>query len=217
MQDLVHLLHGFKLTDREDRWVWNDGANGPFSVADCKRILKTNVPAVNGFSLKWEAWVPLKINLLSWRAGRYKLPTRVALIRRRVNIPDSLCPFCSLCDEDVNHLMVGCGLAYDVWSSICKWCKLDPFFAYDYDDVLKLYKNVHAGKWRKKIVRGIVMTTAWAIWNARNEKIFRNKGIKVADVVAEVKSKTFLWLKYRSKYKDIAWNDWASYPLYMCI
>ncbi|XP_022040184.1 uncharacterized protein LOC110942726 [Helianthus annuus] len=48
MQDLVRLLHGFKLADREDRWVWNDGAKGPFSVADCKRILKTNVSAVNG-------------------------------------------------------------------------------------------------------------------------------------------------------------------------
>ncbi|KAM0041803.1 putative reverse transcriptase zinc-binding domain-containing protein [Helianthus debilis subsp. tardiflorus] len=217
MQDLRRLILGFRFSGLADRWVWNDGSKGPFSVADCKRLYRINDRATSVFSMKWEHWIPIKVNLLSWRAGRYKLPTRMALRRRRINIPVTSCPFCNFCDEDINHLMVGCGFSYGVWSLICKWCKLDPFFAYDFEDLLLLYKNVHAGKWRKKIIRGIVMVTAWVIWNVRNEKIFQNKDNKIADVVAEVKSKAFLWLKHRSKYKNIVWKDWASYPLYMCV
>ncbi|MFS7921772.1 hypothetical protein Hanom_Chr03g00240871 [Helianthus anomalus] len=124
---------------------------------------------------------------------------------------------CSVTDEDIRHLMVGCEFAYGVWTVICKWCKLDPFFAYDYDDLLMLYKNVHAGKWRKKIIRGIVMITTWVIWNTRNAKVFQTSSTNIIDVVAEVKSRSFLWLKHRSKFKSIVWKDWSSYPLYMCL
>ncbi|MFS8023181.1 hypothetical protein Hanom_Chr16g01448441 [Helianthus anomalus] len=80
-----------------------------------------------------------------------------------------------------------------------------------------LYKNVHGGKWRKKIIRGIVMVTTWALWNTRNVEIFQDKDTKIMEVVAEVKSRSFLWLKNRSKFKCIDWKDWAIYPLYMCI
>ena len=188
-----------------------------FSVAGCKDLLHEGNYTGQRFKLKWESWVPIKVNLIAWRAERDRQPTRVALEKRRVKIDNVLCPFCNMVEEDLKHLLVGCGFAYGVWSGICKWCKLDPFFAYAFDDLLMLYKNVHGGKWRKKIIRGIVMITTWVLWNARNAKIFQDKNMKVVEVVAEIKSRAFIWLKNRSKFSNIVRKDWASYSLYMCL
>ncbi|PWA40539.1 RNA-directed DNA polymerase, eukaryota, Reverse transcriptase zinc-binding domain protein [Artemisia annua] len=83
------------------------------------------------------------------------------------------------------------------------------------EDLFKLHKQVTGPKWAKKIIRGIVMVTCWAMWNVRNKKVFDNTTPKVVDVVALVKSLSFLWLKHRSSFNDIVWKDWAMFPLYM--
>lgn len=216
-QDLERMLLICKLSDSDDSWSWGSEAKERFTVARCKQLLAEDNNGYADVKFKWEAWVPLKVNICAWRASLDRLPTREALLQRRFNIPDSDCPMCNCSVEDLNHCFVGCGFAYSVWCGIIKWCRLDPFFAYEYEDLIMLYKNMHGGKWRKKIIRGIVLIGSWALWNARNAKVFQHKEVKVMEVVAEVKSKAFLWLKNRSKFNSIVWKDWATYPLYMCM
>ena len=217
-QDLDRLLDGVAVSDQRDRWVWNAQENESFSVQSVRNLLhkddRSQAAIDSCKRFKWEGWVPLKVNLLTWRVARDRIPTRVALVRRGINLQDLSCPLCGCHDEDANHLFVRCEVAFQVWSSICIWCKLSPFFAYDFEDLMLLYKNVHAGKWRKKIIRGIIMVTTWVLWNGRNTKVFQNKDMKILEAVAEVKSKAFLWLKFRSKCNNIVWNDWVKYPLY---
>ncbi|PWA39476.1 RNA-directed DNA polymerase, eukaryota, Reverse transcriptase zinc-binding domain protein [Artemisia annua] len=211
------MLLACSLRDCVDSWSWGMEGKEAYSVASCKQALAVNNSAPRNSNLKWEKWVPLKVNLNAWRADLDRLPTCEALARRRVFIQDTLCQMCRSANEDLKHILVDCIFAFGVWSGICKWCRLDPFVAYDFNDLLLLYKNVHGGKWKKKIVRGIVLIGIWAIWNARNEKIFQGKDMIVMKTVAEVKSKAFLWLKYRSKFDCIVWKDWAKYPLYLCL
>ncbi|XP_022041316.1 uncharacterized protein LOC110943894 [Helianthus annuus] len=134
-----------------------------------------------------------------------------------MTIPDASCVLCGGDYEDVKHIFIGCSFAFEVWNHIMNWCKLSPFFTYDFEDLLLLYKNVHCGKWRKKIVRGIVGITIWAIWKARNEKIFQDKNKLAREVLAKVKSMAFLWLQNRANFSCIVWEDWAKYPLYMYV
>lgn len=155
-------------------------------------------------------------NLVAWRTEFDRLPSRIALARRGVQIVHTSCPLCAANVEDLNHLFLGCGHANGVWSFICKWCKIDPFFAYDCEDLLLLYKTVHGGKWRKKIIRGIVIVTIWVLWKTKNAMVFQQTKTQVREAVAEVKSFSFLWLKHRSKFKCIVWKDWVEYPLYLC-
>ncbi|GJU04408.1 RNA-directed DNA polymerase, eukaryota [Tanacetum coccineum] len=54
------------------------------------------------------------------------LPTRVNLIRRGITIESSLCPVCSVCEEDVCHIFFRCDLAQLVLRRICRWWGLDP-------------------------------------------------------------------------------------------
>ena len=132
-----------------------------------------------------------------------RIPTVTALARRNIRVDNDLC---SLCDTDVEstmHLFTGCGFSFGVWIQISHWLKIDPFFAFDFRDILELYKTVRSGKEGRKIVHGIVLVTCWALWKERNDKIFRGKSPNVMDVVGGVKSLSFLWFKHRSRFKHI--------------
>ena len=145
MQDLNRLLHSYCVNGSADKWVWDDRNYGAFSVANFKAMLWLGRDQSRDQKMKWESWVPVKVNLVAWRTEFDRLPSRIALSRRGVQIVDTSCPLCAANVEDLNHLFVGCGHAYGVWNSICKWCKIDPFFAYDCEDLL-LYMGVNGGK-----------------------------------------------------------------------
>ncbi|GKB45132.1 reverse transcriptase domain, reverse transcriptase zinc-binding domain protein [Tanacetum coccineum] len=53
--------------------------------------------------LRWNSWIPRKINVCVWRASLDMLPSQVNLIARGVDIPSYLCPFCEAEDESLDH------------------------------------------------------------------------------------------------------------------
>ncbi|GKA55171.1 RNA-directed DNA polymerase, eukaryota [Tanacetum coccineum] len=75
---------------------------------------------------RWIKYIPIKVNIFAWRARQDCLPTRVNLIRRGITIESSLCPVCSVCEEDVCHIFFRCDLAQLVLRRICRWWGLDP-------------------------------------------------------------------------------------------
>ncbi|XP_022013907.1 uncharacterized protein LOC110913378 [Helianthus annuus] len=122
-----------------------------------------------------------------------RIPTRLALSRRNIYVPDLRCVLCNA--ESAEHLFTGCGFSFGVWSYIGQWCKIDPVFAFHVTDLLQIRSNLFCGTAGKKIISGIVMVTMWMIWKMRNEKLFGGKEPKVLDVAANIKSISFLWLK----------------------
>ncbi|PWA92737.1 RNA-directed DNA polymerase, eukaryota, Reverse transcriptase zinc-binding domain protein [Artemisia annua] len=216
LQDLQYMLSNFSFAGNKDSWRWDTEGNRSFDVVTAKKHLRESRTSQQRVCLvKWEAWVPLKINILMWRIELDRLPTRMALQRRQILIPSSTCPLCDVEDEDCSHIFVKCGFAFGVWSNILRWCNIRLVLINDMEDLFKLHKQVTGPKWAKKIIRGIVMVTCWAMWNVRNKKVFDNTTPKVVDVVALVKSLSFLWLKHRSSFNNIVWKDWAMFPLYM--
>nr|GEY66824.1 RNA-directed DNA polymerase, eukaryota [Tanacetum cinerariifolium] len=59
---------------------------------------------------RWVKTVPIKIDILAWHTRLDRLPNRVNLITRGINIDSSLCPVCSSVPEDSNHLFFLCDL-----------------------------------------------------------------------------------------------------------
>lgn len=144
-----------------------------------------------------------------------RIPTKIALGRQNILIPEVTCVLCDVDDEDVTNLFTWCGFSFGVWAAVGSWCKISPIFAFDFEDLLTLHRHISANKWGKRIIKWIVMTTCWAIWRARNAKIFIGKEPKITEVFYTIKSWSYLWLKNRSRFASILWKDWASNPLYM--
>ena len=96
--------------------------------------------------MKWESWLPFKVNIHMWRVEMDRIPTRMALARRRVNIQDVSCALCEVDAESSMHTFTGCSFAYGVWLFLERWCKLDPIIVFDVKDLMNLPDTVSGPK-----------------------------------------------------------------------
>ncbi|GKC34441.1 Toll/interleukin-1 receptor domain-containing protein [Tanacetum coccineum] len=72
-------------------------------------------------ALKWNNSIPIKINIHSWRLNNNRLPTRINLDARGIDLHSVRCP---ICDEDVEtpqHLFIDCIVASQLWSMVANW------------------------------------------------------------------------------------------------
>ncbi|GJZ77033.1 RNA-directed DNA polymerase, eukaryota, reverse transcriptase zinc-binding domain protein [Tanacetum coccineum] len=76
--------------------------------------------------IRWVKQIPIKVNVLAWKISMDRLPTRVNLHRRGVQVSPISCPICCEALENLDHLLflVYCDLAKDNARSICNWCGL---------------------------------------------------------------------------------------------
>ncbi|GJV17712.1 RNA-directed DNA polymerase, eukaryota [Tanacetum coccineum] len=76
---------------------------------------------------------PSKVNVLAWKISMDRLPTRVNLHRRGVQVSPISCPICCEALENLDHLLFCCDLAKDIARSICNWwgLALDPVLRID--------------------------------------------------------------------------------------
>ncbi|KAJ0853619.1 putative reverse transcriptase zinc-binding domain-containing protein [Helianthus annuus] len=151
---------------------------------------------------------------MAWRAEMNRLPTKVELVKRGVHIAKT-CVWCDYCEETSIHVLSDCIIATNVWERIGRWCGVEPIYAFEVKDLLQVYKKVTGGKMRRNIVHGVMIVTMWVLWKARNESVFNGKTAHIGDIVANVKSLSFLWLKNRSKCNNLVWKDWCRSPLYL--
>ncbi|KAM0018703.1 putative RNA-directed DNA polymerase [Helianthus debilis subsp. tardiflorus] len=214
LQELMMTLSSTRLEECRDRWKWDNNAAEGFSVAAIKKTIRV-ISAVGNYKFFWVSWVPLKCNIFAWRSEFNRIPTRVELDKRGVNIGSLECVLCGEANESVNHLFTGCTMVHQVWHAIANWCNIPPVFVFEVKDCLELFKYFSGDKTRKRIFQGIIIVTLWCIWTSRNDRFFNRKHIKARDIVANVKSKSFFWLKHRSRMKSIIWIDWCKNPMYM--
>ncbi|GJS91989.1 reverse transcriptase domain, reverse transcriptase zinc-binding domain protein [Tanacetum coccineum] len=89
--------------DRVDRWDWKLGTNGVFSVRSLACwIEEWRVSSMVGVNkTRWNNIVPRKINVFVWRALLGRLPVRVELDKKCIDLDSLLCPNCEHVVESV--------------------------------------------------------------------------------------------------------------------
>uniref|UniRef100_A0A803PJ47 Reverse transcriptase domain-containing protein n=1 Tax=Cannabis sativa TaxID=3483 RepID=A0A803PJ47_CANSA len=104
-----------------DNRYWFFEASGQYSVKSAyKRLQVVNGRWIGGdnsglWRKLWNLKIPAKISVFLWRACRNNRPTRINLLVRHVDVP-SVCPFCHLHDETVEHVIVDCSVAVIGWA-----------------------------------------------------------------------------------------------------
>ena len=55
----------------------------------------------------------------------YKLPTRMNMDRKGIDVGSLLCLVRSDYVENINHLFFSCGMTHDLWALLAIWCDLN--------------------------------------------------------------------------------------------
>ncbi|XP_071700265.1 uncharacterized protein [Rutidosis leptorrhynchoides] len=95
----------FKNSEADDSWAWNATSNGRFTTKMLYDKIEEKRNA--GISLNLEVQrnhlVPKKIEIFIWRARLRRLPVRVELDKRGLDLDSVLCPLYKIDIESVEH------------------------------------------------------------------------------------------------------------------
>ncbi|GJW65323.1 RNA-directed DNA polymerase, eukaryota [Tanacetum coccineum] len=118
---LVDNVASVILSNSNDRWVWSLDSSGEFSVKSTRSYIDDILLPTVGASTRWVKVVPIKINIFAWKVCLDKLPTRLNLSLRGIDILSISCPICSSAGESCSHLLFSCNMARLLLRKVTRW------------------------------------------------------------------------------------------------
>ncbi|XP_071694541.1 uncharacterized protein [Rutidosis leptorrhynchoides] len=157
--------------------------------------------------------VPKKVEIFVWRSMRGRLPVRLELDKRGIDLHSVRCPVCDDNLESVDHTLISCRQASEVWNRVYKWWNLGNFPFSCVVDSLQGSSSHAMSILGKKNWQTVEWVCEYYIWKNRNMHVFHKSPMIVPVLVNEiVQVKSFEWVSCRLKEKKIEWLSWLSNP-----
>ncbi|XP_071726746.1 uncharacterized protein [Rutidosis leptorrhynchoides] len=152
--------------------------------------------------------IPQKIGIFMWRTLRGRILVKLELDKQGIDLDSLLCPMCNEVIESVDHVILSCKFAKEVWVGIHKWWNLNPMSYTNISDQLKSVNQGGIPSNLKKVCN--VWATSYIIWKNRNQKVFQNNPWATPKLVNEVQVKTFEWISNPSRKGHFEWQQWLT-------
>ncbi|GJS94120.1 RNA-directed DNA polymerase, eukaryota, reverse transcriptase zinc-binding domain protein [Tanacetum coccineum] len=101
---LLSRMNGLILINTPNRWVWSLEATGEFSVKSVRQLIDDSILLKEEVATRWVKVMPIKINVFAWRVRLDKLPTRLNLFLKGIDISTIVCPLCHASVESGSHI-----------------------------------------------------------------------------------------------------------------
>ncbi|KAL8257065.1 hypothetical protein R6Q59_029106 [Mikania micrantha] len=84
-------------------------------------------------------------------------------------------------------------------------------YVFSVKDLLELHRTGGGSKRFKEAIHAVILTAIWCIWKCRNELIFDRRTTSSHTIFKEVQSLSLFWVKQRSRWDLLSWEDWMSF------
>nr|GEZ47265.1 RNA-directed DNA polymerase, eukaryota [Tanacetum cinerariifolium] len=145
---------------------------GVFHVKDLRNLLDESFLPKDSTATRWVKSIPIKINVFAYKVYLNRLPTRLNLIRRGVQVPSLSCSVCNAAYEDMSHLLFSCDLANDVVRLVCRWWNLTWPPLGSYSEWLSWFNSIRLCSRIKGMLEWVFYVTWWCLWTFRNQLLF---------------------------------------------
>ncbi|XP_060965763.1 uncharacterized protein LOC133034618 [Cannabis sativa] len=202
-----HLIMSIPLSDNnlEDHFVWSKETSGFYSVKSAYNLLQRlkggwhESNDNNFWSKLWSLKLPPKIKNLMWRAAVGCLPTMIQLRTKHVEV-SSLCPLWRVETETIIHCLVTCNVIKLCWNRVGIGTTSDTSISF-LDWCTLVFSKLNAEK------KALVAAVCWAIWNARNELVWKGKTTRVDDIVGFAKHYLNQWNNAQNSVLGTSYSD----------
>ncbi|GJY66435.1 RNA-directed DNA polymerase, eukaryota [Tanacetum coccineum] len=209
--DLSSIMNSVVLSSSKDRWTCDLSGDGEFKVKVIRNFIDDLFLPSSDVETRWVKFIPIKVNVFSWRARRDRLPTRVNLSRRGVLLDSHLCPLCNAAMEDVQHVFFRCDVARVVLRKICRWWDLDWQEICSFSDWDAWFLSFRLSSRLKSILEGVFYVAWWRIWRLRNQLVFDALPPNRSTIFDDIVSWSFLWCSSRCN-RVLSWEYWLKIP-----
>ncbi|GJV89970.1 RNA-directed DNA polymerase, eukaryota, reverse transcriptase zinc-binding domain protein [Tanacetum coccineum] len=104
--DMLFEISSAEINEVEDTCVWSLGTDGTFSIKDARCIINSNILLSLAPSTVWDKNIPRKVNIFIWRLILDRLPHKLNLSSRVIDIQAIFCPSCNGNVESSNHIFL---------------------------------------------------------------------------------------------------------------
>ncbi|PWA73185.1 RNA-directed DNA polymerase, eukaryota, Reverse transcriptase zinc-binding domain protein [Artemisia annua] len=217
--------------DDNNGWIWSIDNNKGFSVNHLSKLIDSRIlsPGCLGRVVKWNNWVPRKVNIFNWRVVNDRIPHLSNLDKRGIDVHSLLCP---LCDSDIeysNHILFNCHKVKPIWLKCFDWWNYSvsahhPSFIslvssfFSHDNKWRLLMRIYFPKFRFCRFCGSPtgVNVLALIWRWRNRIIHTVSDSRQAvideDIFPQIKILSFLWISNWCKRLGFNWSTWISCP-----
>ncbi|XP_071713273.1 uncharacterized protein [Rutidosis leptorrhynchoides] len=206
---------GFSFNHHEkDQWTWSLSSNGRFAVKLLSGAIDEQI--LPNISIPIETLrnnlVPKKVEIFVWRALKRRLPVRMELDKKGIDLHSVRCPICDDDMETVEHSLIFCKHSLDLWNRVFEWWHLGNFSNLSINEILRGNSSTQMSNFGNKIWQAVEWVCAYYIWKNRNNKVFRDKCWNTPVALSEIQVKSFDWISNRSKGRNLEWLTWLSNP-----
>ncbi|XP_071741379.1 uncharacterized protein [Rutidosis leptorrhynchoides] len=163
--------------NKKDSWTWAFSPNGVFTVKKLATIVDEQL--LNSFGLLQETirnhLVPKKIEIFIWRTLNKRLPVRLELDKRGIDLHIVRCSICDDELESAEHSLLSCKNATDIWVRVFKWWNINNFTTSNLSELLIDCGSSSLSRHGKLIWQAVRWCCAYLIWKNRNNMIFKGK------------------------------------------
>ena len=137
---------------------------------------------------RWNSLVPIKVNVMIWRVERDRLPTRLNLRDKGIDLDSLLCPICGLVGESTEHLFAACTQLVEIWSKIARWWSESTPLDFTLAGCLNWADSVVMINDNKKRFGAVVFISIWVIWNFRSKVFFEKEKHRKDELLDDIRS-----------------------------
>ncbi|XP_071713479.1 uncharacterized protein [Rutidosis leptorrhynchoides] len=173
LSELSNLINSFVFKNSDvDSWKWNLASSGNFTTKVLCGMIEEKQSA--GSSLHVETLhnhlVPKKIELFIWRARLRILAIRMELDKRGVDLDSILCPICNNDMESVEHSLILCQQAMEIWEKVFKWWGFNHVSNLSIGEAfLGRATRQHMSSLQSKVWQAVQWSCGYLIWRNRNQ------------------------------------------------
>lgn len=208
--------------DVKDKWIWKANVDGSFNTKSAYQLLRVRTEAGNELNhigeactLIWNKLSPIKVSVMTWRLLQDRLPTKLNLVKRRVELSteERQCCLCKAQEEDAAHLFFLCPVTFEIWRTCYSWLGVPMVIHQNIIGNFLMHSGLFKGKRGKTLSMCIWECIVWVIWKARNNVIFNDIAFNSEKVLEEVKGRVWSWCLIKNFFNcNSEWNQWLFDP-----
>ncbi|KAJ0688452.1 putative reverse transcriptase zinc-binding domain-containing protein [Helianthus annuus] len=161
---------------------------------------------------EWSKIATAKVNLFVWRAAEGRIPTKIALASRGIQVGSTVCKVCGAAPETADHIFIQCLFAKEVWLLLWSWM-YTPGRNHNESLKTRLLEKQDWPRRKERIIYAIHLLAVWSLWKNRNYKVFNDSNATPSKIVEDIKEEAYDWVKLRTKISGISWEDWKKFDL----
>lgn len=150
-------------------WAWE--SDGNFSTSSAYRAKFWGRQVVPTADFTWKSKAPLRCRFFAWLALQNRCWTSDRLARHGLDHQEA-CPFCDQEEESINHILLDCVFAKEVWTRVCQAMNKPEWAPTSGLKLAEWCTDKIGGGPRRKDTRAVMILVMWELWKHRNAIVF---------------------------------------------